>query len=382
MDLRCAKSTFHADSTSSVAILPRRSTSPQAILNTFVQFYLIYVKCTKICCTYIAWPMTQRNRLLLVLSLAGVLLLTAAYWWKHQHADPLPAGVHRANGRLELTRIDVAAKYPGRLVTLQIHEGEPVEAGQILGTQEGDELLAKLAQAEAALGRALSEQARARSGQEAQARKVALARLEWQQAEGLRAQQEISAVELDRRRLVLEAESAAQTGSGNQVTTAGHAADEARAQIRLVQAMLDGLQLRAPIAGRVEYRLVEPGVMLPPGGRVAVLLDPQDASLTVFYPATVAGALKVGDEARIVLEGFEGRALPATVDMVDSDAQFTPKYVETTRERQNLVYRVKLRIPREVAREFNGKLKGGVVGDGYVRTDVQPWPVGLQVPQR
>lgn len=326
--------------------------------------------------------MTQRNRLLLVLSLAGLALLTATYWWKHQRVDTWPASFHRANGRLELTRIDVAVKYPGRLVTLQVHEGDPVEAGQILGTQEGDELLAKLAQAEAALGRALSEQARARTGQDAQARKVALARLEWQQAEGLRAQQEISAVELDKRRLVFEAESAAQAGSSNQVTTAGHAADEARAQIRLIQTMLDGLKLRAPIAGRVEYRLVEPGAMLPPGGRVAVLLDPQDVSLTVFYPAAVAGALKVGDEARIVLEGFEGRALPATVDMVDSDAQFTPKYVETTSERQNLVYRVRLRVPREVASEFNGKLKGGVIGDGYVRTSVESWPVGLQVQQR
>jgi HlyD family secretion protein len=326
--------------------------------------------------------MTTRNRYLLALLMATLLLLAGAYAWMRERADALPTDLHRANGRLELTRVDVVAKYPGRLVSVEIREGDRVEAGQVLATQEGDEFQAKLAQAQATLARALSEQARARSGLQVQAHKVALARLEWQQADSLRARQEISAVELERRRLALEAESAAQSAAGNQIATAGHAADEARAQIRLIETMLEGLKLRAPVAGRVEHRLAEPGAVLPPGGRVAALLDSLDVHLTVFFPSAVAAALKIGDEARIVLEGAAGRPLPATVAMVDADAQFTPKYVETVSERQNLVYRVKLRLPREVAREFEGLLKGGVIGDGYVRTSARSWPAPLQIGTR
>ena len=142
--------------------------------------------------------------------------------------------------------------------------------------------------------------------------------------------------------------------------------------------MLESLQLRAPLDGRVEYRLAEPGAMLAPGSRVATLLDAGDAWLTVFFPAAVAGQLKVGDEARVTLEGLSA-ALPATVALVDEQAQFTPKYVETASERENLVYRVKLRIPRETALAWPGVLTGGVTGDGYVRTGSQPWPAQLQV---
>lgn len=324
--------------------------------------------------------MTQRSRLLPALAFIALLLLALGlYFWWASRGSGLPEGIHRANGRLELTRVDVAAKYPGRLDSLSFNEGDRVEAGQVLAQQDDAELQAKLAQARAALARALSEQARARSGQQAQGQKLALAQLELQQAHQLRAQQEISGVELERRRLAQGAESAAQAASGDEVKAAGHAADEARAQIRLAEAMIDGLSLRAPITGRVENRIAEPGAMLPPGGRIATLLDPLNAYLTVFYPAPVASRLKIGDEARIVLEGFEGRALPAIVEMVDSAAQFTPKYVETSSERQNLVFRIKLRIPVGVARELEGRLKGGVTGDGYVRTAGQSWPADLQV---
>lgn len=324
--------------------------------------------------------MSQRSRFLLVFAFVALILLAFGfrYWWDLR-TSALPEGIHRANGRLELTRVDVAAKYPGRVNSLSFSEGDRVEAGQVLAVQEGAELRARLAQAQATLARALSEQARARSGQQAQGQKVALAQLELEQAHKLRAQQEISPVELERRRLALQAESSAQAASGDEVKKAGHAADEARAQIELTEAMIDGLTLRAPITGRVENRIAEPGTVLPPGGRVATMLDPSNAYLTVFYPAAVASRLKIGDEARIVLEGFEGRALPATVEMVDSNAQFTPKYVETTSERQNLVFRIKLRIPAEVARELEGRLKGGVTGDGYVRTGGQSWPAELQV---
>lgn len=324
--------------------------------------------------------MTKRTRLLLVFTLVAVVLLGFGLWyWWNLRAGGLPEDIHRANGRLELTRVDVAAKYPGRVDSISFGEGDRVKAGQILAVQNGEELRARLEQAEATLARALSEQARARSGQQAQGRKVALAQLEFQQARKLQEQQEISPVELERRRLAMEAESSVRAASGDDVNKAGHAADEARAQIKLAEAMIEELTLRAPISGRVENRLVEPGAMLPPGGRVATMLDPSNAYLTVFYPAAVASRLKIGDEARIVLEGFEGRVLPAIVQMVDSNAQFTPKYVETSSERQNLVFRVKLRIPVGLARELEGQLKGGVTGDGYVRTADQSWPAELQV---
>lgn len=316
------------------------------------------------------------RKLLTFLAIAAlVCALAAAYFfWQRSSDDALPAGVHRANGRLELVRVDVAAKYPGRLASIDFHEGDVVQAGQVLAVQEDAELQARLAQAKAQQARAASEDERAHSGASAQRHKVALARLEWRQAKKLLEQKQISPVEEERRRLALAAEEAALKAAEGAQHSAAHAGEEAAAHIALLDAMLDALQLRAPITGRVEYRLAEPGTMLAPGSRVATLLDAADVSLTVFFPAPVAASVRVGDEARIVLQGWGG-ALPATVDMVDEQAQFTPKYVETRTEREQLMYRVKLRIPRETALAWAGRLKGGAPGEGYVRTGTAvPWP--------
>ncbi len=319
--------------------------------------------------------MLRRLFMALLLAAAACALAVAAYVvWLRAQPVPLPDGIHRANGRLELTRVDVAAKYPGRLASVDFEEGEAVQAGQVLAVQEDAELQARLVQAKAQAARAASEGARAGSGAAAQAHKVALARLEWRQAKKLLAQKQISPVEEERRRLALAAEEAALKAAAGAQHSAAHASEEAAAHIALLDAMLEALQLRAPIAGRVEYRLAEPGTMLAPGSRVATLLDASDASLTVFYPAPVAASVRVGDEARIVLAGWGG-ALPATVGMVDAQAQFTPKYVETRTEREQLMYRVKLRIPPEAALAWAGRLKGGAPGEGYVRTSgAAPWP--------
>ncbi len=66
-----------------------------------------------------------------------------------------------------------------------------------------------------------------------------------------------------------------------------------------------------------------------------------------------------------------------------SEAQFTPKYVETDAERAKLMYRVKLQLTPEVARRYAARLKAGMTGDGFVRLDAtQPWPAALTLRQQ
>lgn len=131
--------------------------------------------------------------------------------------------------------------------------------------------------------------------------------------------------------------------------------------------------------GRVEYRIAEPGNVLGAGSRVVTLLDPGEASMALFLPTPVVSGLKVGDEARIVLDGLDA-VWPATVRFIASEAQFTPKHVETADERNKMVYRVKLVLPEDVARRHDGLLKGGLTGVGYVRhKGTQGWPAELAV---
>ena len=93
---------------------------------------------------------------------------------------------------------------------------------------------------------------------------------------------------------------------------------------------------------------------MPAGGRVLTLLDLSDVYMTIFVPARVAGPLALGDEARVILDPLPGYVFPAKVTFVATEAQFTPKTVETAEEREKLMFRVKLTIDpalREAVRE-------------------------------
>lgn len=312
----------------------------------------------------------------------GVAILTGAglYWWWSPRPDSMPPYIVRTNGRLELARIDVAVKYPGRIVNLSFREGDRVHRGQILAREDDAELQAQLAAARAQRMQALGSVMRARAELEAYRSGAALARLEATETEGLYSRELVSNVELRRRRLALSSQMATVAAAAAAVVQARGTLEEANAEISRLEALLAEMTIRAPVTGRIEYKIVESGAVLPAGGRIATLLDPADVYMTVFVGTEVIGKLRIGDEARIVLDGFDGGALPAIVSFVSPEAQFTPKYVETVSEREQLVYRIKLRIPVAVAARYDGQLKAGATGSGYLRLQHgAQWPMSLTV---
>lgn len=313
----------------------------------------------------------------------ALLAAAAIYWWQAHRGAALPQSIVEANGRLEMARIDIAAKYAGRVVDLPIQEGDLVQAGQILARQDVAEIDAEAAGARAQRAQAVEGLERARAALQAQRSARQLAHLEWSQTEGLKAKKLVSDVELQRRRIALDSAEAEVAAASAALKEAQSAVDAADAQLARIDVVRDEMTIRSPIRGRIEYRLIERDAVVPAGGRIATLLDPSDVYMTVFLPDRVAGQLRIGDEARIVLDAFEGHALAATVSFVAPEAQFTPKYVETRSEREKLAYRVKLQVPKDLAREYEGQLKAGETGDGYVRVDTRAaWPAWLTLTGR
>ena len=312
----------------------------------------------------------------------GLLVLAAAggggVWWMQHQGDRLPPGVTRSNGRLEVERIEIAAKYPGRVVELPVQEGDLVKAGALIARQDGSDWLAQRAAVEAARLRA--SQAMQRASAETEVRKVQarLAQLELDHTAKLRKDELVSGAEVERRTAQRDGEQAGVQVATAAIGEASAARQEAEAQIRRLDTVIADLSLRAPVDGRIEYRVVEPGSVIPSGGRVATLLDLSDVFMTVFLPTSVSGRLQVGDEARIVLDAAPQFIWPARVSFVAAEAQFTPKYVETLSERDKLVYRVKLKVPAEVALRYQPYVKAGLTGYGFVRTEAgAAWPANL-----
>lgn len=303
-----------------------------------------------------------------------------AAWWLNMHRDTLPAGLERSNGRLEVERIEIAAKYPGRIIELPVREGDLVKAGDLIARQDSTELVAQRVAVEAARQRA--GQAMQRAAAETEVRKVQarIAQLELDHTNKLKQDALVSGAEVERRQAQRDGENAGVMVATAAIGEATAARSEAEAQMKRLDIAIDDMSLRAPVNGRIEYRVVEPGSVIPSGGRVATLLDTSNVYMTVFLPTSVAGKLKVGDEARIVLDAATQFVIPARVSFVAGEAQFTPKYVETMTERDKLVYRVKLQVPVEVAQQYAAYVKAGLTGYGFVRSDqAANWPANLAV---
>ena len=343
--------------------------------------------------------------------LLAVLLAAAAGggWWLYQQQEStaLPDFVFHSNGRLELNRLDVASLYPGRVERVLVAEGDAVKANEVLVELSSAQSSGQLAAAQAATLRAAELVQRARAGvtqaQQAVARADAeiaayrqqqkVAKLELDNAKQMRREDLVSASELAKRQADFEratvsvkAAQAARAEAQAAVAQGQAAVAEAEAGVKQAQAQADtaasadaDMAIRSPLTARVEYRLVEPGTVIGAGSRVISLLDPADVSMNVFLPNATVGGLRVGDEARLVLDGIDA-VFPAQVSFIASEAQFTPKAVETADEREKLVFRVKLKVPAEVAQRYDRLLKGGMTGDGYVRRDSsQAWPLALEV---
>jgi HlyD family secretion protein len=102
--------------------------------------------------------------------------------------------------------------------------------------------------------------------------------------------------------------------------------------------------------------------------------------MTFFLPTEDAGRVKLGAEARIILDAAPQYVIPAKISFVADVAQFTPKSVETAEERQKLMFRLKAKIPPELLRKHIEDVKTGLPGMAYVRLDPNAeWPARLEV---
>ena len=170
------------------------------------------------------------------------------------------------------------------------------------------------------------------------------------------------------------------TTAGSQVIEAQSSVAAARARIEGIRSNIADSQLRAPRDVRVQYRVAQPGEVLAAGGKVLNLVGLSDVSMTFFLPTDQAGRVRLGAEVHLVLDAAPQLVIPAGVTFVADVAQFTPKTVETTVERQKLMFRIKARIDPALLKRHIRSVKTGLPGMAYVRLDPQaPWPESLAV---
>jgi HlyD family secretion protein len=304
----------------------------------------------------------------------------AVYAWRLFAPPPLPAGIVMSNGRLEAVQVDIATKLAGRIESVLVREGDLVSAGQIVARMDTRVLDAQRHEAEAGLSKARTSIDTARALVDQRRSELELAQSVLKRSEELVSGGFVSSQKLDADRAQMRAAAAALAAAKSQVLEAGAAAGAALATQQRIDADIADSVLKSPTTGRAQYRLAEPGEVLAAGGKVINLLDATDVYMTLFLPETAAGQVAVGAETRVVLDAAPEFVIPAHVTFVASEAQFTPKTVETATERQKFTFRVKASIDPEALKLYQTRFKAGQPGVAYVRVDPKvSWPSTLAV---
>ena len=318
----------------------------------------------------------------------------------------LVAVIAGGNGRIEAVEIDVSTRIAGRLREILANEGDFVEAGQVLAQMDIEQLESRRRQAEAELKRATigidtanSLVTQREAEREAAAAVVAQREAQLDAAERKLARSEQLVKNFTTSQQVFDDDRASQQGAKAvvgaakaqlaaseaginaakaQVIDAEASVEAAKAAISSIVSDINDSTLKAPRAGRIQYRVAEAGEVLSSGGRVLNLVDVGDVFMTFFLPTAQAGRVALGSDVRIVLDAAPQYVIPAKVSFVADVAQFTPRSVETQEERQKLMFRIKAKISPDLLKKYIQQVKTGLPGMAYVKVDPSAeWPANL-----
>ncbi len=299
-----------------------------------------------------------------------------------------------ASGTVEATDAQLGFQVPGRILEIAVREGDRIRAGQVLARLDPAESDARRAQAaaqvEAARAQLTELERGARSEEIVQARaalnaaqdRLANAESDYRRTRTLFDGGAVSRETLDNASLALEVARSQRTQAAEQLQLVQKGPreerkEQARAQLAQAQAALQAAEvtqgnmtLAAPFDGVVTVRNREPGEIVQAGSPVLTLMNPGDRWVRIYVREDRLGAVHIGDRAAIVSDTFPGKTYPGQVAFIASEAEFTPKNVQTTEERVKLVYAVKVRILGDPDNE----LKPGLPAD--VRLEEPPKVAG------
>ncbi len=315
--------------------------------------------------------MTGRN-----LSIAAVIVLVAAaayYFVTLPEEQELLEGLASGNGRVEAVQVDVSTRFAGRVKEILVKEGDLVEVGQQVAHMDISQLKAQLLRAQADIASAESQVAAAQAQVLVAKSQLELAKKELRRTDELLARggatPQLHDIEATKRDIAR----AGVAGAKANLLSAQRNVDAAQAVAEEISTSIDDAKLTSTVFGRVLYRLAEPGEVLGTGGKILTLVNYEDIYMEVFLPARQAHLVNVGSEARIRLDIWDF-GIPATVGFVSPESQFTPKQVETSSERDKLMFRVKVRASQDLIRHNIERIKAGLRGVAYVHLDGYPAP--------
>lgn len=319
-----------------------------------------------------------------------VILLIAAvvagvHYYPRLTQKPAPVNQLLLSGNIEAHEALVGFKIPGRIVELPVEEGQQVAQGALLARLDDADLQQRVRIDQAAIGISESNLALTLAGtrpQEVKAAQqsvidaeadLAQKKLDSERAQMLFAKDEVSAQDRDQAATAVKRAEAVYKAAQQrfnesvegsrkeEITIARANLTEANASLGLSQVNLSYTILRAPSAGVVTVRQAELGEVVAPGSPVVTIADLDHIWLRAYITETDLGKIHWGQDVVVTTDSHPGKQYHGRISFIASDAEFTPKSVQTFKERVTLVYRIKIDIDNP-----NHELKPGMPADARI----------------
>ena len=250
------------------------------------------------------------------------------------------------SGLIEATEVTLSAQTGGQMMQRYFDEGQNVTAGDTIALIDTSRVMLNLRQAQA-MGEAAQSRLQASGISIKQSvNNLDLARKEFARAETLIQSGSANQQQYDQAKTALDQSELAREQAESSQKTAQADLDNAHAQIALLQKQFDDCFPTSPISGVVIDKFVEPGELVSVGKPILKIADLDTVWVKIYLPPADLSRIKIGGTARVDPENGAS-ALEGTAAWISSEAEFTPKNVQTKEARADLVYAVKIIIPNK-----------------------------------
>ena len=339
------------------------------------------------------------KRAIPILIVLAAIAAAAYYFYPRMTRKPVDTSQLLLSGNIEAHESLVSFKVPGRIIDLPVQEGQEVAEGALLARLDDADYRQRVRIDEASVNVRESSLALTLAGTREQELKATeqntfdvkadleQKKIDYDRAQNLFAKDEISAQDRDLAATALkraEAVYAAAEQRYNQAVEGSRKEDialaranlnEANANLGLSRVNLSYTTLRAPGAGVITVRQAELGEVAAPGTPIVTLADLDHVWLRAYVPETELGRIHWGQDAVITTDTYPNKQYHGRISFISSSAEFTPKSVQTFKERVTLVYRIKIDIDNPAH-----ELKPGMPADAHIA--LAPSPSTASAPER
>lgn len=317
------------------------------------------------------------------LLVAGIIVLIGvAVFLISRFGGKQEQGVLTVSGNVEVTEVNMGFKTSGRVVDLLVEEGQKVKKGDKLAILDSAEIESQVAQYRAYLNETITRLQELKAGSRPQEIEQATANVKYAEAELSKAKKDheraevlykngaISAQQFDvakkafetaqsQHKKALEALSLVKEGPRREeIRAAENRVKQAEAALKASEERLKDTIIYAPVSGVIMRKNIELGETVAPGIPVYTIGDFENPWIKVYVKEDKLGLVKLGQKAEITTDSYPGKKYEGIVTYISSEAEFTPKNVQTQEERVKLVFGVKVSV-----KNINDELKPGMPAD-------------------